>query len=101
MSLSRRVIRNRGLHFFPFLRIKLSNGSLQECALFWSNISGEKGQQGGHLLKTKLDGWNTLSRVPIFILTQHFNTINQQKKTVVLHSIPNISGLSDSFKDVD
>lgn len=53
------------------------------------------------LKKTQLDGWNSLSNVPIFILSQHFHQINQQQRTVVLHIIANILGLTDSFKEVD
>lgn len=37
----------------------------------------------------------------ISILSQHFHQINQQQRTVVLHGIANISGLSDSSKEVD
>lgn len=37
----------------------------------------------------------------ISILSKHFHQINQQKRTVVLHGIANIPGLSDSFKEVD
>lgn len=70
--------------------------------LYFGQTQAEKsGNRIGRLLKTKRDGWNSPSKVPIFILLPHFNPINQQKKTVVLHSIPNISGKSDSFKDVD
>lgn len=63
------------------------------------------GLQGRRLEKnkthTQLDGWDSLSNVPIFILSQHFHQINQQRRTVVLHSIANISALSDAFKEVD
>lgn len=77
---------------------------MQECTSFWSNISEtiKKSTAGmTSFKKTQLDGWNSLSNVPIFILSQHFHQINQQQRTVVLHIIANILGLTDSFKEVD
>ncbi len=50
--------------------------------------------------KTQSDGRNSLSNAPVFILSQHVHQINQQKRTVVLHVIADVSGLTDSFKEV-
>lgn len=47
-------------------------------------MTRERGEGGTYLKNTQLDGWNVLSNDPIFIFSQHFHQINQQKGTVVL-----------------